>query len=51
MKLNEDKSNYMIFSRSDTGVATCLTIHGKTIDRIEAVKLLGLWITTWLEWN
>ena len=51
MKLNEDKSNYMIFSRSDTEVATRLTIHGKTIDRIEEVKLLGLWITTWLDWD
>ena len=51
MKLNEDKSNYMVFSRSETEVATRLTLNGNTLDRIEEVKLLGVWITTWLDWE
>ena len=51
MKLNEDKSNYMVFSRSDTEFATRLTINDRTIDRIEEVKLVGVWITTWLDWQ
>ena len=51
MELNEKKSNYMVFSRSDTEVATRLILNGKTLDRIEEVKLLGVWITTWLDWD
>ena len=51
MKLNEKKTNYMIFSRSSTEIATRLTLNGQTLDRVEEVKLLGLWITTWLDWT
>ena len=51
MKLNEDKSKYMVFSRSNTEFATRLTMNSNTLDRIEEVKLLGLWITTFLDWD
>ena len=51
MELNEKKSNYMVFSRSDTEIATRLTLNSKTIERIEEVKLLGVWLTTWLDWD
>ena len=51
MKLNEDKSNYMVFSCSNTEFATRLTMNGNTLDRVEEVKLLGLWITTYLDWE
>ena len=51
MKLNEGKSNYMVFSRSDTEIATRLTLNGKTLDRIEEIKLVGVWLTTWLDWE
>ena len=51
MKLNEQKSNYMLFSRSETEVATRLSLNGNTLDRIEEVKLVGVWITTWLDWD
>ena len=50
MKLNETKSNYMVFSRSETEIATRLTVNSKTIDRIEEIKLVGVWLTTWLDW-
>jgi hypothetical protein len=49
MKMNEQKNNYMLFSRSKTEVATRLSLNGNTLDRIEEVKLVGVWITTWLE--
>ena len=49
MKLNEKKSNYMVFTRSNTEFATRLHLNNHTLDRIEEVKLLGVWITTWLE--
>ena len=51
MKLNKDKTNYMVFSRSDTEFATRLSIQGETIERIEETKLVGVWLTTWLDWT
>ena len=51
MKLNEEKTNYMVFSRSETEFATRLSLNGKTIDRIEETKLVGVWLTTWLDWD
>ena len=43
--------NYMVFSRSETEFATRLAINGNTIDRIEEIKLTGVWLTTWLDWD
>ena len=51
MKLNENKTKYMVFSRSDTEVATRLTLNGRTLDRIEEAKIVGVWVTTWLDWT
>ena len=51
MKLNEEKSNYMVFSRSNTEFATRLTMNEKTLERAEHVKLVGVWITTYLDWE
>ena len=34
-----------------TEIATRLKINNETIERIGEVKLLGLWITTWLDWD
>ena len=51
MKLNESKSNYMIFSRSNTEFATRLSLNQQTLERVEAVKLVGVWITTFLDWE
>ena len=51
MKLNESKSNYMIFSRSNTEFATRLSLNQQTLERVEAVKLVGVWLTTFLDWE
>ena len=51
MKLNEEKTQYMVFSRSDTEMATRLSLNGKTIQRTESTKLVGVWLTTWLDWD
>ena len=51
MQLNETKSNYMIFSRSSTEFATRLTMNGNTLERTEEVKLVGVWVTTFLDWD
>ena len=51
MQINEKKSNYMLFSRSTTEVATRLKINDKVIDRLVEQKVLGVWITNWLDWQ
>ena len=50
-KLNEEKTKYMVFSRSDTEFATRLSLYVKTIDRIEETMLVGVWMMIWLDWD
>ena len=51
MKLNAKKCNYMIFSRSNTEFATRLHINNIVIDRIEEQKILGLWLSSYLDYE
>ena len=51
MQLNEAKCKYMIFSRSKTQFATRLNINGKNLEKITAIKLLGIWISEDLSWS
>ena len=51
MQLNEEKSKYMIFTRSHTEFATRLALNGNTLERIEEIKLVGVWLTTYLDWD
>ena len=51
MQLNEEKSNYMIFSRSREVFSTRLTINEKTLIQVKEVKLLGVWINEDLSWT
>ena len=41
----------MLFSRSATEVATRLSVNNTNIERIETAKILGVWISTWLDWD
>jgi hypothetical protein len=43
MRLNESKTNYLIFTRAQQRFATRLTINGKWLERKEAVKICGVW--------
>ena len=40
MKMKSDKTKYMVFSRSEM-----------EFERIEETKLVGVWLTTWLDWD
>ena len=51
MQLNAQKSKYMVFSRSETEIATRIALNGETMERIEEIKLVGVWLTTWLDWD
>ena len=42
MKLNESKSNYMIFTRTRTDFMTRLSLNGEKLDQVSVTKLLGV---------
>jgi hypothetical protein len=44
IKLNPEKSNYLLFSRAKESFVTRLTVNGTKIDQKEATKILGCWI-------
>ena len=51
MKLNEAKSNYMVFSRSKESFATRLKVNNINLDRLSVTKLLGVWIKEDMSWS
>ena len=51
MKLNEAKSNYMIFTRTKESFATRLTVNDVYLDRKSVTQLLGVWISEDLSWS
>ena len=51
MRLNEAKSNYMVFSRSEESFATRLSVNNVTLDRLSVTKLLGVWISEDMSWS
>ena len=50
MKVNEKKCNFMVFSRAKVDFATRLKVNNSVIDNMNAIKLLGVWITEDLTW-
>ena len=50
MKINEGKSNYMIFSRSKTEFKTRLGINSQKLDQVNEAKLLGVYLSEDLSW-
>ena len=51
MKLNEQKCKYMIFSRSQSKFSTRLQINNTNLERIQDMKILGVWISEDLSWT
>ena len=50
MQINIDKTNYMMFSRSQHDFVTRLNIEGTKIDQVDAAKIAGVWLTSYLKW-
>ena len=44
------KSNYMLFTRSTSNFSTRLKLNSCNLQRVESMKLLGVWITENLDW-
>ena len=51
MKLNVEKSNYIVFSRSKTAFNTRLQLNGKNLEELSVTKLLGVWLSEDLNWE
>ena len=51
MQINIDKTNYMMFSRSQHDFVTRLNIDGTKIDQVDAAKIVGVWLTNDLKWE
>ena len=51
MKLNESKSYYLIFTRAQKDFATRLTINNKFLERLNVIKILGVWISEDGSWS
>ena len=44
MKINEEKTKYIMFTRTRKEFATRLQINEKVIERVKTIKLLGIWL-------
>ena len=51
MKINEEKCNYMVFSRSEEQFTTRLAVNNVKLDRVSESKILGLYISDNLSWS
>ena len=51
MKINEEKTKYMIFSRVNVDFTTRLTVNGTKIDKLDEIKVVGVWLTSDLKWG
>ena len=51
MKINESKSNYIIYSRSKDEFTTRLKLNDASLERISVIKLLGVWIEEDISWT
>ena len=51
MELNESKTNYLIFTRSNTPISTSLSINEKNNRKKKETKLLGVWLEEDGRWN
>ena len=51
MQINVSKSNYMLFTRTQTDFATRLKVNNLNIDKLSEAKICGVWLTEDLKWD
>ena len=51
MKINEEKSNFMVFSRSKIDFKTRLSMNSHQLDQVKEAKLLGVYLSEDLTWS
>ena len=51
MKINVEKTSYMIFTRSKTDFGTRLSLDNAQLDRVEEAKVVGVWLQSDMKWT
>ena len=51
MKVNVDKTNYMIFSRAKVDFGTRLMYNNVKLDRVMETKIVGVWLQSDMKWG
>ena len=51
MKVNVDKTNYMIFSRAKVDFGTRLMFNNVKLDRVMETKIVGVWLQSDMKWG
>ena len=51
MQFNHDKSSYIVFTRSKEEFSTRLHLENIKLDRVEEMKILGVWLTEDIKWS
>ena len=51
MKMNETKSNYIIFTKSKKKFATRFTLNNKHLEKLIITKILGVWLSEDGSWS
>ena len=49
--VNENKSNYIINSRTEQEFSTRLQLNGIILERLSVTKMLGVWLQEDLGWE
>ena len=50
MKINTDKTNYMLFTRAKTNFGPRLSINNVKMDNVQEAKIVGVWLSPDLKW-
>ena len=51
VKLNEAKSNFIIFTRSQTKFTLRLSMNYQSLKQVDAIRMLGIWICEDMSWQ
>ena len=51
VKLNEAKSNFIIFTRSQTEFTLRLSMNYQSLKQVNAIRMLGIWICEDMSWQ
>ena len=50
MKINVEKTNYMVFTRAKTDFGTRLYVNNTKLDNVLEAKIVGVWLSPDLKW-
>ena len=51
MLLNEEKSKYIVFTKTHEYFSTRFTMNDNVLERVSEVRLLGVWFNEKLDWS